>query len=289
VNETWLLPNARGLHVAGLMLAFGVSLGRQVVGESAATRPRNVELIRSGALLSVLAGGAWFAMETMNMAGAGDLAALARAAPLAAGGTRFGRLLLFRLALVTLAALWAGKLADSWRARIAAVFAGGALGLQAWTGHAWALGGAQRASLAGIETAHLLAAGAWLGGLPMLFATVSASSRAAAELAARRFSPLGMMCVATIAATAFAQAVALIGGRAALFGTAYGRIALLKVALFAALLLLAKLNRFFLIGRRRQLRLSIAAEMALGLAVTIAAAFLAQSIPGAHHAAAPPD
>jgi mono/diheme cytochrome c family protein len=112
----------------------------------------------------------------------------------------------------------------------------------------------------------------------------------AAASVCERFSPIGLACVLVLAGTGFAQALELIGSLPALLGTAYGHIALLKIALFLLALTLAAVNRLWLtdrlrtgaLGARRHLLVSVAVETLLGLAIITAAAFLASTVPGAH-------
>ncbi|MEZ2410370.1 CopD family protein [Bosea sp. RCC_152_1] len=112
-----------------------------------------------------------------------------------------------------------------------------------------------------------------------------------AAVATRRFSWLGLGCVAVIAGSALPQSLSLIGDVGGLFGTAYGLTALAKTAGLAGLLAMAALNRFILTPRigheagRRALVLSIAVETALGAAVVAAAVGLASLPPGAHEQA----
>ncbi|HEX4111227.1 MAG TPA: CopD family protein, partial [Stellaceae bacterium] len=167
---------------------------------------------------------------------------------------------------------------------IALAASGAACATQAAIGHAAAAGGL---ALPLVETLHILAAGAWLGGLtPLWF--VLASDRPTALAALRRFSRLGMICVVTLAATAPIQGWALIGGIGAWFGTLHGVLALSKAVLFAVLLALAALNYFRLApalaktGATTSLRVSIVAETALGLAVLFVAAQMASVAPGVH-------
>jgi mono/diheme cytochrome c family protein/uncharacterized membrane protein len=118
---------------------------------------------------------------------------------------------------------------------------------------------------------------------------------AQAALVCERFSPIGLACVLVLAGTGFAQGLQLIGSVPALFGTAYGHIALLKIALFLLALVLAALNRLWLTdrlgltdhlaevaGTRRHLLVSVSVETAVGLAIVTAAAFMASSPPAAH-------
>ena len=159
-------------------------------------------------------------------------------------------------------------------------------------GHAAALGGTLGHGLIASETLHLLAAGAWLGGLvPLLIVLQAGTMREAAE-AARRFSPLGLGCVLVLAGTALVQGPALVGGFANLVGAAYGRMILVKLALFLLMLGLAAVNRFALTAAlqgqanrqaRSRMKLTVSLEAALGLMVVMAAGLLASLPPGAHH------
>ncbi|WP_199086560.1 CopD family protein, partial [Bosea sp. ASV33] len=105
---------------------------------------------------------------------------------------------------------------------------------------------------------------------------------------ARRFTPLGLACVIVLAATSVSQAQALIGSLPGLLGTAYGKLAIAKIALFGGLLLLACANRFRFApraetsGSARSLALSVALEAGLGLAIVAVAAALASRPPAIH-------
>ncbi len=174
----------------------------------------------------------------------------------------------------------------------ALMLAGTALAVQPMVGHAGAIGGAAGIELIASETLHLLAAGAWLGGLLPLLMAVSLLPHRAAAIACRNFTPVGLSSVLILAGTrAIAQVTELMGGLSGLFGTTYGHVALIKVGIFLALLTLAALNRLLLTEHlaqntagitQRHMRLSIAAEMLLGIAVVITASFLATLVPGTH-------
>jgi hypothetical protein len=115
-------------------------------------------------------------------------------------------------------------------------------------------------------------------------------------LVCERFTPFGLACVLVLAGTGLAQGAELIGSQAALFGTPYGQLALLKVSLFAVALVLAALNRLRLTDRlasgvangRRLLLLSVGIESLIGLAIVNAAAFMASSPSPAHTVAVLP-
>lgn len=97
---------------------------------------------------------------------------------------------------------------------------------------------------------HLLAAGAWLGGLlPLVLLLVQTwrdkSSQAVdvARSATLRFSVLGMSCVGTLLVTGIVNAWFLAGSAPALLGTSYGQLLLLKIALFAVMIAVASINQ----------------------------------------------
>jgi putative copper export protein/mono/diheme cytochrome c family protein len=166
----------------------------------------------------------------------------------------------------------------------------GALGLQGFIGHAGATGGAIGDGLVLSEALHLLAAGLWLGALTPLWLSLRTLPLAQAARVCERFSPIGLGCVLMLAGTAIVQGLQLIGSLPALFGTPYGQIALLKIALFLAALTLAAANRLWLTdrlasavaGARRHLLISIGIETLFGLAIVIAAGILASTMPAAH-------
>ncbi len=280
--DAWLIPLARGLHVGAMLVVFGTLVSRVAFG--AGNRPRRAmaRLVCAGFALSVLAGLSWLAVETAEMAWTGSLGDTVLVAPTVATQTHFGGLLLLRILLLAMAVAWAGRLGSGSRAAIAAVLSGSAVALQAWTGHAAAASDGSVPWLAAVETLHVLAAGAWLGALPSLLLDISASKGTEAVIAARRFTWLGVPAVLLLGATGLVQSEQLIGGLPALFGTTYGHIALLKIGLFIALIVLALLNRFSLTARPREFRASIATETLLGALVLMAAALLASALPGAH-------
>jgi putative copper resistance protein D len=158
-----------------------------------------------------------------------------------------------------------------------------AIAMQPWLGHAAQIG----AGLALSEVLHLLAAGLWLGGLiPLLLCLRALPLRDAARVS-RRFSWPGLAAVLILAGTGPAQGLIMAGGAAELVGTAYGRVALLKSALFALALVFAARNGLVLtpkLGRfpavSRALARSIAVEAIIGAAIVLAAGWLAELAPG---------
>jgi putative copper export protein/mono/diheme cytochrome c family protein len=281
----WLplgLAIARGLHLAALLSLFGALMFETVVVPRA-TAPRLVRIIWLSLLGSFLSAAIWLPFQAAAMAGIADWSQLPPALSATLFATHFGHALLLRMS----ALLAVGLLLWVDRGMVASLLSAAlALALQSRMGHAAV---AESDGMLFAEMLHVLAAGAWLGGLLPLWLVVAASP-AAAISAARRFSPLGLACVVTLAATAPVQGWALIGGWGGLLGTPYGQIALGKIALLLLLLALAAANRFVLTPMlaidaaraRGLLRLSIAAETVLGLCVVFAAAGLATLPPGAH-------
>ncbi len=218
------------------------------------------------AALALLALVAWLVIETEDMSGEAISAANLG---IVLTETRFGELWSARAMLLLLAALL------PWRTP-AAVAAGLALALTAATGHA---GATDNPFQLGADAFHLLAVGAWIGGLaPFAFAM----RRPDAGGIAWRFSTLGTICVALILATGFINARFLVGNVHALLATDYGRVLLLKLILFAVLLSVAAINRFRLtpLGAVAALRRNALIESALGLAIVAIVAILGTMAPG---------
>lgn len=104
------------------------------------------------------------------------------------------------------------------------------------------------------DGAHLLAAGAWLGGLlPLGYLLVlarrtsSPEHRCNASLGLLRFSGMGYTAVAALVVSGLVNSWFLVGSVGALTGSPYGRLLVAKLCLFGAMLALALMNRFWLI------------------------------------------
>ncbi|MFR9725692.1 copper resistance protein CopC [Streptomyces sp. MS19] len=94
------------------------------------------------------------------------------------------------------------------------------------------------------DIAHLLAVGAWLGGLAALLALLARAPVAVPRAAVRRFSSVALGSVAVLAVTGLYQSWRQVGlSWSALTGTAYGQLLLVKVALVAVLLAVAGFSR----------------------------------------------
>ncbi len=277
---------ARGLHMAGSFSLFGTC------GVAAFLLPAGTPLLRplkvlawGSLLLLLLAGAVWFVLETADMAGAQDITDVWTALPVVASSTRFGELLIGRGLALALAVL----LLQCGFTKPAAMLAGCAVAAEAWLDHGGAMTGPVGDVLLISAICHLACGGAWLGALPGLRLLLKRLPLAEAARAARRFSPVGMVCVAGLIGSAVVQFIFLIGSPRALFNNAYGLTALLKIVLLVALVGLAAANRYRLTpaisagddnARCKMLR-SVGAEIALGLLALLAAGLLLQMTPPA--------
>ena len=287
------LTLARGLAVAGLLSLFGTLVFARVVasralagadGDTAARVARRLTgLARVSALAGLLGAGLWLVTQTADMAGASTLVAMGDVL----GGTRFGHVLAAQA--VALAAALVALARPAWRPG-ALVAATVALSLQAGHGHALSMIEGPSLLLAS-DLLHLGAAGAWLGGLLPLLLVIGGAPPATGAAAARWFSPLGKWCVGATALTAAYQGWYLVASVPGLVGTAYGWMALVKLALLGALLGFAVVNRYWFApalrgaapaAARRRLFRSIAVQTGCGLLVVGAAALLSQLPPALH-------
>jgi copper resistance protein D len=224
--------------------------------------------------------------------------------------TQFGRVTQARLLLaVVLAVLllrWPRTPdATDWHSTATMATAALFLGSLAWAGHA--SGGAGVGGWVHLvsDVLHVLAAGVWVGGLvPLLLllgqADVATDGRWLNLIAdvVRRFSIMGVIAVAALAASGVLNTWFLTDRLRALFGTDYGQLLQIKIALFLAMFCLATVNRVVLLPRlsqtedaaglararraARQLRRNATLEMALGLAVLYIVGVLGVTPPSGH-------
>jgi putative copper export protein/mono/diheme cytochrome c family protein len=286
----------RGLHLAAMISLLGtVGFLAWILPASAMVPPvlrqRLSRLWWVSGVVAVVAGGAWFTLQAAAIADAGNIPDALTALPMVAWHTRYGNTMMIRLGLLLVAtglALVRGHGQRRATLYLTVVFVSVALGLQGRIGHAGATEGAIGSGLILAGSLHLLAAGLWLGALIPLWLSVRAMTSSDATAVCERFSPIGLACVLVLAGTGFAQGLEFISSVPGLFGTPYGHIALLKIALFLLALMLATFNRFWLTGRlavpraHRHLLVSVAIEAVVGLGIVTAGAFMASSIPAAH-------
>jgi putative copper export protein len=294
-----ILALSRGLHLAAALSLLGnTAFMRWVLPAASAVpealRRRLIRIWWVSGIVSLLAGMVWFTLQAAVIADADNMSQVLDALPVVALHTRFGNMLLVRWGLLFGATLMGLRATRSPNRRIeaaiGAALTGAALGLQGFIGHAGATPGPTGDSLVLSEALHVLAAGLWLGALLPLLLCLQTLSPTGATAVCERFSPIGLACVLILAGTGFAQGLELIGGMAGLFGTPYGHIALLKIALFLLALVLAAVNRLWLTdrlsdettGAKRHLSMSVCVETIIGLTIVTAAASLASVVPGVH-------
>jgi putative copper resistance protein D len=270
-----ILYATRFVHYASVMVLFGGSLFRVIAATGAIDRAlRPVTAAASlAALVSALS---WLSLEAGDMAGdwsdCVDIATLETVLT----QTLFGHLWEIRLGIGILLLPFAFR--GDWRAL---TFCGGAYLLTlAWEGHGEIGGAAHHAS----QAVHLLAAGAWVGGLVPLTLLLAPGIVASgqAQRAVQRFSGLGYGAVSLVLMTGCVNAIILSAGGAAWLASPWGRVLLVKLGLVGLMLALAFVNRTLEVPAmardwprtRRSLRRKIAAELVVGALVLAAASVL---------------
>jgi putative copper resistance protein D len=298
-----LLVAARAVHFAATAMVMGAALFQYLVAEPAfrtaaiasspAVRAYRVWLaaiLWIGLALAVLSGVAWLLALAWKIGGHGSAVTAASGVPLILlTKTQFGHFWIVRafLAALLFGALWFG------RQKLTAVAATCLMGALAWSGHAAGSPGAIGDIYVIADTLHLLAAGAWLGGLlPLSLLFVLAIRQPALasilQAATRRFSTLGLLSVGTLLATGFVNTWMMTDSMTSLLATDYGRLLLLKIALFVVMVTIAGINRLWLTPRLpkmdavHRLDRNTRAELALGLAIIGIVSLLGVLSPAQH-------
>jgi copper transport protein len=203
-------------------------------------------------------------------------------------GTRWGALWNARellLAGLVALALWARTSAGGAAARprpraglFAAALVVALVVVRALAGHA--AGATHRPLAVAVDAAHVLAAGAWVGGVAAFGLALAAARGEAGALARacrRPFARVAGVSLAVLAVTGLLAAGAQIASVDALLTTDYGRTLIVKSALVAGVAALGLGNALLL--RRGQLPRLLPVEVAAGAAVLVAAAVLTASPP----------
>jgi putative copper export protein/mono/diheme cytochrome c family protein len=312
---TDLLIAARAVHFAGTALTAGLLFFLLYAGGATVSNPANaapVMLLLRARVLRL----AWAALVAAVISGA--LWVLGQAAEI--GDTALGEAVSNGVAWTVLTATHFGTIADirlglalglgvslilSRRSQaalwIASAFAAALLATIAWAGHAAGTPGPEGVVHLSADALHLLAAGAWVGGLlPLSLLLGTAYSKGdpacyqAAQTAILRFSMIGIASVGTLLATGSVNTWILAGSMPALIGTDYGHLLLMKITLFLAMVSVAAINRFRLTPllssqssptRRSGLRglaRNALIEFTLGLAIFAAVGALGMLPPGLH-------
>jgi copper resistance protein D len=292
------LVSSRFLHYAALMALFGVSLFPLYacpsrVGSPPARLDRWLKrTLTLAAFVALVSGISWLLCTVANMTGSLSGTFDSDALWSVLSETGFGPVWVARLALLAvLVAVTIVRLVSIARHpdRLTLVLCAGALASVAGVGHTQVSEGTARLIHMGADGAHLLAAGAWLGGL-MPLAYVVARARAQSSPGGRidasnvllRFSGMGYVAVAVLIGSGLLNSWFLVGSVANLVQTPYGQLLLVKLCLLAGMLALAVLNRYWLLPsliREKEggqpavwlgrLRRHILGEQALGLFVIL--------------------
>jgi len=252
---------ARFLHFATVIALFGLAVFplytySNRVGPPPARLGRWLRMrLRLAALLALFSGIAWALFTVANMTGSLSDAVVPGALWSVFRETGFGQVWIGRLALLValLASVHGCKSSDhpDW---ITAGVSGVILATLAGVSHTHVSDGAAHVIHISADGAHLLAAGAWLGGLLPLAYLLAVARRSPspehcgnASIALLRFSGMGYTAVAVLVVSGLINTWFLVGSVSALTGSPYGQFLLAKLCLFGAMLALAALNRFWLV------------------------------------------
>jgi len=286
----------RWIHFTSMFVLFGSSffwfyMGAERFSAGPGGLPRALRattiLLRVAAPLAAISGIAWLAFILINSTD--DIGSVINPEDLRLYffETPFGTVSMVRITMLVAAVVvaflpWTNRSWFSALLHIAAML----LISQAWLGHAADI-------MVTVYSIHVIAAAAWVGGLPpLLFALVE--QRHFGPYEARewsldilsRYSLMAMVAVTLIVVSGIANAGFRVAGSFdKLFDTSYGDALFTKIGVVAVMLILASFNRFVAMPRLRaaslkgmgqitRLRYSVALELVLGVAVLGAAAVL---------------
>jgi putative copper resistance protein D len=287
----------RAIHFAATAVVAGSLIFRAVVAEPAlgstqvaTTVVRSQILLTAsiGLAIAAVSGVIWLQLQAESMSGLpfGE-AMTSDVLSTVLNETQFGLVskIRFVLAIILAACLAYDRLALlRWLALASAL---GFTAAIAWTGHAGSTLGEMGSLHLTADALHLFAAAAWTGGLVSLALLLSAARRhqgfawaSLARDAAQRFSTLGIVSVGALLVTGIVSAWILVGSFQALVITEYGQLLMLKIVVFAVMLVFAAVNRFWLtpqlafssekeaqVKALRRLTRNSVVEIALGLAI----------------------
>lgn len=244
-----VLGFARWAAFAGLALMIGTALLLALAWPAGVRAPQILRLITGGAAVLISATVVSLFLHGPFVLGKGFSSIMSNEALTVGTESRVGRLLIARIGMLGVLLLLAGVLAKvhsrgrlpAWAQRTP-VRAGAVFAVAVGFGLTWSLavhtaGGGRLISLP-VDLVHLLAMGAWLGGLPALLIMLRAQREDEGLLrgAVPIFSKVATISVAVLIVTGAAQAWRQVGSFDALFGTAYGGWLLAKLALVVGLL-----------------------------------------------------
>jgi putative copper export protein/mono/diheme cytochrome c family protein len=279
----------RCLNLAGLAMLAGALFFRILLVPSAISGGKLASFMRIWRQLCVYSVAIsafglvlWVPLQFSLLSGANSFSDTFVFLPTGLLGTAFGIASCLRALAIVFAALLLPYAIKSQVIRIFLfLIAVLALGLQIRMGHAAA---SDTIWLPLAVSAHVIAGALWFGSLPPLYLLLRVSRDEGLQ-AAQRFSLYGIVFVAVLVVGAAIAGWLLTGGLPGLVGTTYGRIMIVKIALLAAMLTLAALNRFWLSrdgSSARGLGYALILESTIGIVVFLAASLLATQPPGVH-------
>jgi copper resistance protein D len=311
------LVYARVIHFAATITAVGAIFFSVFIAEPAffkaeaggrsptVLRVQFAWLVWTGLAVAVLSGAVWFVLVAQSVSDTSFADVFSEGVLWTVLlQTGFGRAWLARLIL---ACLMAAVLAASFQRRdkrplaeiFAVVLAGGFVGTLAFAGHAVGARGFEGVVHPTADFVHLIAAAAWIGMLLPLSLLLAAAAQdeasvGAAYAATKRFSHVGLVSVGVLLVTGCINALYLAGSVPAITETDYGRLLLIKVALFLLMIAIAAINRQVWTPRLirvsvassrkalRRLRRNAAIEAGLGAVIIVIVAVLGMTPPGLH-------
>ena len=308
----------RAIHFAATIVAAGMVFFVAFVAQPALRKAKNDTLALSlfarlrwiawfSFAFALVSGAAWLVLTAASMSGQSVANVYAQDVLWTVlWQTEFGNDWLVRLILacalagVSVAFLSAQGAKSAWLQAAAVILAAAFVGSLAWAGHAIGGQGTEGVIHPAADILHLIAAAAWVGALAPLALLLAmtkhdADALAVARTATLRFSTLGIISVSTILLTGIINTWYLSGSIDALTETKYGRLLLIKIALFFAMVGIAAFNRLRLTPQlvegpdlsvaqpaQRQLCRNAAVEAALGAAIIAIVAALGTLPPGSH-------
>ena len=295
---------AASILIAGIFTFDFVTLGLTGPSESNDLHKIKRRLFRLAfwSLIAVLLSALlWFWLEVASMSELSLKNALSTPAWRAVlFETQFGRVWQLRLGLIAAAFVLVVSALAQVKARRALVVVLWLVSVALLTSLAWiSHAAAATVHLFGVsgDMLHLCAAGFWIGGLVPLtifLARVRASFSVGETVVrvVRRFSTLSLCCVSVLVVSGISNSWLLVGSIHALFTTPYGRLLLVKLALFAILIGFGARNRFLVKGKLPkaaadpdlldQLRRNVFWEACLGVAVLVIVECLGVTPPARH-------
>ena len=302
----------RAIHFAACAITAGTLVFQAVVAKPALRsdqaiakllRTQTLRIASIGLVVTLLSGVIWLLLQAASMSGLpfGE----AMTSPVLStvlNQTQFGLVTEIRLALAIILAACLAFDRFALTDRLALAAALGLTAAIAWTGHAASTLDEMGILHLAADALHLAAAASWIGGLVPLVLLLALVRRhhavawaSPAREATRRFSTLGIVSVATLLVTGIVNAWILVGWFQLLLVTEYGRLLMLKLVVFAVMLVFAAVNRFWLTPQLafsagneprpealRQLTRNSTIEIALGLAIFAIVGMLGTLHPAIH-------